>query len=116
MNNHPTGLYTGFVQHYTSTNNHKHAIYIHTHIYDRKCKPNQTYIHVKTYEINDIDMSMSIIYVSQCETDIININGEPVELSKCIKYQGAWIDSQLSFKIHINLKYRTAWWNLQNRS
>ena len=49
----------------------------------------------------------------KCEPDIININGEPVKLSKCIKYLGAWIDSQLSFKTHINLKCRTAWWNLQ---
>ena len=40
--------------------------------------------------------------LTKCETDIININGEPVQLSKCIKYLGAWIDSQLSFKTHIN--------------
>ena len=51
--------------------------------------------------------------LTKCETDIININGEPVNLSKCIKYLGAWIDSQLSFKTHISLKCRTAWWNLQ---
>ena len=51
--------------------------------------------------------------LAKCETDIININGEPVKLSKGIKYLGAWIDSQLSFKTNINLKCRTAWWNLQ---
>ena len=51
--------------------------------------------------------------LTKCETDIININGEPVQLSKCIKYLGAWIDSQLSFKTHINFKCRTAWWNRQ---
>ena len=51
--------------------------------------------------------------LTKCETDIIDIIVEPVKLSKCIKYLGAWIDSQLSFKTHINLKCRTAWWNLQ---
>ena len=42
--------------------------------------------------------------LTKCKTDIINNNGEPVKLSKCIKYLGAWIDSQLSFKTHITLK------------
>ena len=51
--------------------------------------------------------------LTKCETDIININGEPFQLNKCIKYLGALIDSQLSFKTHINFKCRTAWWNLQ---
>ena len=54
--------------------------------------------------------------LTKYETDIININGEPVKLSKCIKYLGAWIDSQLSFKTYINLKCRTAQWNLQSWS
>ena len=51
--------------------------------------------------------------LTKCETDNININGEPIQLSKCIKYLGTWSDSQLSFKTHINFKCRMAWWNLQ---
>ena len=51
--------------------------------------------------------------LTKCETDIINISGEPDKLTKCIKYLGTWIDSQLSFKAHLNLKCRTACWNLQ---
>ena len=51
--------------------------------------------------------------LTKCGTDNININGEPVQLSQCIKYLGTWIDSQLSFKTRINFKCRTVWWNLQ---
>ena len=51
--------------------------------------------------------------LTKCKIDIININGDPVKLNKCKQYLGAWIDSCLSFKTHINLKYKIAWWNLQ---
>ena len=73
----------------------------------------QNHLHMNSSKTEFIPLG-SKQRLTKCETDIININGEPVQLSKCIKYIGAWIDSQLSFKMHINFKCRIAWWNLQN--
>ena len=41
------------------------------------------------------------------------INSENIAKSETIKYLGAWIDSNLSFKKHITERCKMAMWNLQ---
>ena len=42
----------------------------------------------------------------------ININSENIAKSETIRYLGAWIDSNLSFKKHITERCKLAMWNL----
>ena len=46
-------------------------------------------------------------------TNNINVTGEVVDRTNCIKYLGAWLDDTLSLKHHITQKCKTAMWNLQ---
>ena len=46
-------------------------------------------------------------------TNNINVPGEAVDKTDCIKYMGVWLDDALSLKCHITQKCRTAMWNLQ---
>ena len=48
-----------------------------------------------------------------CVSTEINVNGEVVKHSECIRYLGACVDEKSNFKIHIANKYRIAMWNLQ---
>ena len=50
---------------------------------------------------------------SKCVSKEINMNGEAVKCSACIRYLGAWADDQLNFKVHIANKCHFAIWNLQ---
>ena len=52
-------------------------------------------------------------HLPKCETMSINICGDTVVKSNKIKLLGAWLDENLSFKSHINIKCRTAMYNLQ---
>ena len=46
--------------------------------------------------------------LSRCVVTQLNANGELVERATLIKYLGAWLDAQLSFKEHIIKKCQTA--------
>ena len=46
-------------------------------------------------------------------TNNINVTGEVVDRTNCIKYLGIWLDDTLSLKHHITQKCKTALWNLQ---
>ena len=50
--------------------------------------------------------------LQKCYTKQININSENIIMSETIKYLGAWIDSNLSFKKHITERCKMAMWNL----
>ena len=52
-------------------------------------------------------------HLSKCETSSINICGDTMVKSSKIKLLGVWLDENLSFKSHINIKCRTAMYNLQ---
>ena len=52
-------------------------------------------------------------HVPKCETRSINIYGDTMVKSSKIKLHGVWLDENLSFKSHINIKCRTAMYNLQ---
>ena len=51
--------------------------------------------------------------LDKAQTSVVNINGEIVQKSRCIKYLGADLDERLTFKDMINRKCRTAMGNLQ---
>ena len=51
--------------------------------------------------------------LQKCHSKQININSENIAKSETIKYLGAWIDSNLSFKKHITERCKMAMWNLQ---
>ena len=53
-------------------------------------------------------------HLPKCEIEAINICGNIVLKSKKIELLGAWLDENLSFKSHINIKCRTAMYNLQH--
>ena len=46
-------------------------------------------------------------------TNNINVTGEVVDRTNCIKYLGVWPDDTLSLKHHITQKCKTGMWNLQ---
>ena len=50
--------------------------------------------------------------LQKCYTKQININSENIIMSETIKYLGAWIDSNLSFKKHITERCKNAMWNV----
>ena len=50
--------------------------------------------------------------LQKSHTKQININSENIARSEAIKYLGAWIDSNLSFKKHITKRCKMAMWNL----
>ena len=50
--------------------------------------------------------------LQKCHSKQININSENTAKSETIKYLGAWIDSNLSFKKHITERCKMAVWNL----
>ena len=52
-------------------------------------------------------------HLPKCETRSINICGDIVVKSSKIKLLGVWLDENLSFKSQINIKCRTAMYNLQ---
>ena len=51
--------------------------------------------------------------LKKCVTNNINVTGEVVDKTDCIKYLGVWLDATLLLKHHITQKCRTAMWNLQ---
>ena len=51
--------------------------------------------------------------LKKCVTNNINVTGEVITKTDCIKYLGVWLDAMLSLKHHITQKCRTAMWNLQ---
>ena len=53
-------------------------------------------------------------HLPRCDTGTINICGDIVVKSNKIKLLGSWLDKSLSFKSHINIKCRTAMYNLQH--
>ena len=48
-----------------------------------------------------------------CFTDNINVCGDQVSKCDKIKLLGIWLDCNLNFKYHINMKYRTVILNIQ---
>ena len=50
---------------------------------------------------------------SKCITREINIEGESVHRSQLVRYLGAWLVSDLTFKTHVKKKCTTAMLNLQ---
>ena len=52
-------------------------------------------------------------HLPKCETRSIKICGDIVVKSNKIKLLGVWLDENLSFKSQINIKCRTAMYNLQ---
>ena len=50
----------------------------------------------------------------KCHSQQININSENIAKSETIKYLGAWLDSNLSFKKNITERCKIAMWKLQN--
>ena len=50
--------------------------------------------------------------LGKCITNSININNEIVERATSTKYLGAYLDSKLDFKLHIQTKCKTAMLNL----
>ena len=46
-------------------------------------------------------------------TNNINVTGEVVDRTHCIKYLDVWLDNTLSLKHHITQKCKTTMWNLQ---
>ena len=52
-------------------------------------------------------------HLPKCEASSIDICGDTVVKSSKIKLLGACLDENLSFKSHINIKCRTAMYNLQ---
>ena len=48
-----------------------------------------------------------------CVSAEINVSGEIVKHSECIRYLGACVDDKLNFKIHIASKCQIAMWNLE---
>ena len=58
-------------------------------------------------------LSGSRYLLPKCETSSINVCGDIVVKSSKIKLLGVWLDENLSFKSHINIKCRTAMYNLQ---
>ena len=50
--------------------------------------------------------------LSNCVSTEINVKGEAVKHSACIRYLGAWADDKLNFKVHIANKCHIAMWNL----
>ena len=51
--------------------------------------------------------------LKKCVTNNINVTGEIVDITDCIKCLGVWLDATLSHKHHITQKSRTAMLNLQ---
>ena len=53
--------------------------------------------------------------LSNCVSTEINVNGEAVKHSACIRYLRVWADDKLKFKVHIANKCHIAMWNLQKQ-
>ena len=55
--------------------------------------------------------------IQKCTESSINMAGDLIVRSECIKYLGAWLDSALNFKFHITKKCQCAMINfIQIRS
>lgn len=52
--------------------------------------------------------------LERCNSNEIQVVNDSVARSNKIKYLGVWIDDELSFKAHVNLKCRTAYLNIRN--
>ena len=50
--------------------------------------------------------------LDKCESKEIRVRNDFIPRSPVIKYLGAWIDELFTFKYHINMKCKTAIWNL----
>ena len=50
--------------------------------------------------------------LGKCITNCINVNNETIERATSTKYLGAYLDSQLDFKLHIQTKCKAAMLNL----
>ena len=52
--------------------------------------------------------------LKKCVTNNINVTGDVLDKTDCIKCLGVWLDDTLSLKHHITQKCRTAMWILQS--
>ena len=52
--------------------------------------------------------------LQKCITNSFKVNRDTVERSYVINYLGAWLDEQLSFKVHIKKKCQVAIMNFQH--
>ena len=50
--------------------------------------------------------------LDKCESKEIHVRNDLIQRSPLIKYFGVWIDELLTFQHHINMKCKTAIWNL----
>ena len=50
--------------------------------------------------------------LKKCETSDIRVIDETVEKSKVTKYQGSWLDENLSFVKHVTMKCKAAMWKI----
>ena len=50
--------------------------------------------------------------LDKCESTEIHVRNDLIPRSPLIKYLGVWIDELLTFQHHINMKRKTAIWNL----
>ena len=67
-------------------------------------------------QMNNAKTEVLLISQSQlnkCVTSAWNVNGTMVQISRMIKYLGAFLDNGLTFKHHITTKCTIAMWNLQ---
>ena len=53
------------------------------------------------------------VQLNKCTTNDININGDLIARSHAVRYLGAWLDSNLSYKLHITKKCQAAMLNFQ---
>ena len=53
------------------------------------------------------------IQANKCDTSKLSIEGEAVHKSQIVKYLGAWLDSELTLKIHVKKQCARAMLNLQ---
>ena len=50
--------------------------------------------------------------LDKCESKAIHVRNDLIPRSPVIKYLGVWINELLTFQYHINMKCKTAIWNL----
>ena len=55
----------------------------------------------------------SRIQLDKYKSKMICVRNDLIPRSPLIKYLAAWIDELLTFQHHINMKYKTAIWNLR---
>ena len=51
--------------------------------------------------------------LKKCSSQYLNVNGQLINRSQTVKCLGAWLDSNLNFKYHVNKKCQTAMFNFR---